>query len=59
MVENLCVILNYSYRADLPEVQPQMSDRAINGSGIPETARVLKMSQTMALFLPRNSAILR
>ncbi|MDV2996830.1 MAG: hypothetical protein N4J56_006535 [Chroococcidiopsis sp. SAG 2025] len=42
-------ILNYSYRAYLPEVQQQISDMAINGSGIRDTARVLKISQTTVM----------
>ena len=32
---------DYSYRACLPEVKQQMIDRALNGSGIRDTGRVL------------------
>lgn len=42
-------ILNYSYRAYLPEVQQQISEIAINGSGIRDPARVLKISQTTVI----------
>lgn len=36
----------YSYRGYLPEVKQQISDMAMNGSGIRDTARVLKISPT-------------
>ena len=37
-------ILDYSYGGYLPEVKQQISDMALNGSGIQDTARVLKIS---------------
>jgi transposase-like protein len=36
---------NYHYKGDHPEIKEHIIDRAINGSGIRDTARVLKMSQ--------------
>lgn len=42
-------IQNYSYRGYLPEVKQQISDMAINGSGIRDTARVLKISPTTVI----------
>lgn len=36
-------IREYSYQGYLPEVKQQISDMAINGSGIRDTARVLGM----------------
>lgn len=42
-------ILNFSYRGRLPEVKAPISDMAINGSGIRDTARVLKISPTTVI----------
>jgi transposase-like protein len=42
-------VLDYTYRAYLPEVKQQVSEMAINGSGIRDTARVLKISQTTVI----------
>ena len=39
-------ILDYSYRAYLPEVKEQILDMAMNSSGIQDTARVLRISPT-------------
>lgn len=36
----------YSYRGYLPQVKQQISDMAVNDSGIRDTARVLKISPT-------------
>lgn len=38
-----------SYRGYLPEVKQQISDMAVNGSGIRDTARVLKISPTTVI----------
>jgi transposase-like protein len=38
-------IKNYSYRAYEGEVKQKITDMAINGSGIRDTARVLKISR--------------
>ena len=42
-------ILDYSYRAYLPEVKQQISDMVMNSSGIRDTARVLKISPTTVI----------
>ena len=42
-------IREYSYRGYLPEVKQQISNMAINGSGIRDTARVLKISPTTVI----------
>jgi insertion element IS1 protein InsB len=36
----------YAYRGYLPEVKQQIGDMAVNGSGVRDTARVLKISRT-------------
>ncbi len=42
-------ICDYSYRAYLPEVKRQMIDRAVNGSGIRDTGRVLGVGKDTVL----------
>lgn len=42
-------IRSYTYRAYQPEVQSQIHDMALNGSGIRDTARVLKISPTTVI----------
>ena len=42
-------ILDYSYNGRLPEVKKQIIDMALNGSGIRDTARVLKISPTTVI----------
>jgi transposase-like protein len=42
-------IRNYAYRGYLPEVKQQIVDMAVNGSGIRDTARVLKISPTTVI----------
>jgi len=42
-------ILNFTYRGYLPQVKQQISDMAVNGSGIRDTARVLKISPTTVI----------
>ncbi|MGF1460213.1 MAG: IS1 family transposase [Leptolyngbyaceae cyanobacterium] len=39
-------ILNYTYRGHVPEVKAQVSEMAMNGSSIRDTARVLRISST-------------
>jgi transposase-like protein len=39
-------VLNPAYNGHLPEVKDQIIDMALNGSGIRDTARVLKISLT-------------
>jgi transposase-like protein len=42
-------IQQYTYRAYLPEVRQQITDMAMNGSGIRDTARVLRISPTTVI----------
>lgn len=42
-------ILNFSYWGRLSEVKQQISNMAMNGSGIRDTARVLKVSPTTVI----------
>ncbi len=42
-------IRTYAYRGYLPEVKQQIADMAVNGSGIRDTARVLKISPTTVI----------
>ena len=42
-------IRDYSYRGYLPFIKQQITDMAVNGSGIRDTARVLKISPTTVI----------
>jgi transposase-like protein len=42
-------IRDYTYQGYLPTVKQQISDMAVNGSGIRDTARVLKISPTTVI----------
>jgi transposase-like protein len=42
-------IRDYRYRGYRPEVKRQIADMAVNGSGIRDTARVLKISRTTVI----------
>lgn len=48
-------ILAFSYRGYLNEVKQQISDMAMNGSGIRDTARVLKISPTTVIETLKKS----
>ena len=51
-------ICAYGYRAYQPEVKQQIAEMAVNGSGIRDTARVLKISPTTVMTtLKKRSAI--
>ncbi len=51
-------IRNYSYRGYLPEVKQQITEMALNGSGIRDTARVLNISPTTVIeTLKKRSAL--
>jgi transposase-like protein len=50
-------ILNFSYRGRLLEVKQQISDMAINGSGIRDPARVLKISPTTVIETLKKSQV--
>jgi transposase-like protein len=43
-------IRDYSYQGYLPSIKQQITDMALNGSGIRDTARVLKISPTTVLL---------
>ena len=52
-------IRDYSYRAYLPEVKRQIIDMAINGSGIRDTGRILRISKdTVVSVLKKRKASL-
>ena len=42
-------LLDYSYNGYLPEVKERIIDMALNGNGIRDTARVLKISPTTVI----------
>jgi transposase-like protein len=42
-------VLNPAYYGHLPEIKEQIIDMALNGSGIRDTARVLKISPTTVI----------
>lgn len=42
-------VLQYTYAGYSPEVKQQISDMAVNGSGIRDTARVLHISPTTVI----------
>lgn len=50
-------ILNFSYRGRLREVKQQNTDMAINGSGIRDTARVLRVSPTTVIETLKKSQV--
>lgn len=52
-------IRHYSYRGYLPEVKQQIADMAVNGSGIRDTAQVLKISPTTVIEELKKSRHLR
>jgi transposase-like protein len=50
-------IIDFSYRGRLAEVKAQISDMAMNGSGIRDTARVLKVSPTTVIETLKKSQV--
>lgn len=51
-------IRDYSYRGYLPSIKQQIADMVVNGSGIRDTARVLKISPTTVIEeLKKTSAV--
>jgi transposase-like protein len=52
-------MLNYTYRGRLPEVKQQIGEMAINGSGIRDTARVLKISTSTVIGELKKSSNLK
>ena len=49
--ETVTFMLEYSYRAYEPGIKEQAVDMAINGSGIRDTARVLKINKNTVISL--------
>jgi transposase-like protein len=47
--EKKTFLLSYKYNGRLPEVKNKIIDMALNGSGIRDTARVLKISPTTVI----------
>jgi transposase-like protein len=47
--ERRIFLLHYQHRARVPEVRRQVVDMAINGSGVRDTARVLRVSPTTVI----------
>jgi transposase-like protein len=50
-------IRHYAYRGYLPEVKQQIADMAVNGSGIRDPARVLKISPTTVIETLKKSPL--
>ncbi len=48
-------LLHYQHRARVPEVRRQVVDMALNGSGIRDTARVLRISPTTVIAVLKKS----
>lgn len=51
-------ICTYAYRGYLPEVKQQIGEMALNGSGIRDTARVLKISPTTVIESLKKRSLL-
>jgi insertion element IS1 protein InsB len=49
-------VLNPAYQAHRPEVKEHIIDMALNGSGIRDTARVLKISPTTVISELKNKS---
>jgi insertion element IS1 protein InsB len=47
--ERRIFLLHYQHRARVPEVRRQVADMALNGSGVRDTARVLRISPTTVI----------
>ncbi|MEM1279271.1 MAG: IS1-like element transposase [Cyanobacteria bacterium P01_H01_bin.152] len=52
-------ILDYTYRGHVLEVKEQVSEMAMNGSGIRDTARVLQISPTTVIEELKKTALLK
>ena len=51
-------LLHYQDRGRVPEIRRQVVDMALNGSGIRETARVLRISPTTGIAVLKKAAAL-
>ena len=54
--ERRIFLLHYQHRGRVPEVRHQVVDMAINGSGIRDTARVLRISPTTVIAILKKSS---
>ena len=52
-------LLQYQDRGRVPEIRRQVVDMAINGSGIRDTARVLRISPTTVIAVLKKAAVLQ
>jgi insertion element IS1 protein InsB len=50
-------LLHYQDRGRIPEIRRQVVDMAINGSGIRDTARVLRISPTTVIAVLKKSRL--
>jgi insertion element IS1 protein InsB len=50
------LIRHYTYRGYLPQVKQEIVEMALNGSGIPDTTRVLKISRTTVMETLKKSS---
>ena len=48
-------LLHYQHRGRVPEVRHQVVDMALNGSGVRDTARVLRISPTTVIAVLKKS----
>src|SRR4051812_30033259 len=53
--ERRIFLLHYQHRGRVPEIRRQVVDMALNGSGIRDTARVLRMSPTTVIAVLKKS----
>ena len=53
--ERRIFLLHYQHRARVPKVRRQVVDMAINGSGVRDTARVLRISPTTVIDVLKKS----
>ena len=50
-------LLQYHDRGRVPEVRSQVVDMALNGNGVRDTARVLRISPTTDCYIKKNAAL--
>src|SRR4051794_8811898 len=53
--ERQIFLLHYQNRARVPEIRRQVVDMALNGSGVRDTARVLRISPTTVIAVLKKS----
>ena len=53
--ERRIFLLHYQHRGRVPEVRHQVVDMALNGSGVRDTARVLRISPTIVIAVLKKS----